>query len=351
MPTYAKGHKFITKFMVDGKRHTAMTDTAADGEAWELEARAAIKRGQPVPKAGIKSLGGKDTETIGGALRSAETLHWGRLRNSGKSVSNATVFANWVGLKTSSREAFAPAKLQEFTRFLIEDRKVSNSTLNRYSSAISVLAKFAKLDHKPVLPWYKENKARVRFFSPPEERAVIALLSQWSRDQERDFFMFLVDTGLRPWEEARNLRWKDGKGVKALVKGDHVTVLGKNNEWRDVPLTKRARLILDRADHSAAGPFVNLNEFTMGGLWNRVRSQIPELHDTVWYTARHTFASRLVQAGKSLKQVATLMGNSAAIVDKVYAHLAPDHLRDAVDALEVFGQGTTPSLVHGQRTG
>lgn len=346
MPTYAKGNKFITKFMVSGERPSMMTDTREEGEAWELQARAAIKLGKPIPDLGTKkSVGGSDAATVGGALRSAETLHWSRLRNSDKSVNNARIFANWAGLKTPTEQGFSPAKLQEFTRYLIEERKVSNSTLNRYSSALSVLAKYAGLKQKPELPWYKENKSRVRFFAPEEERAVIALLSQWDKDTARDFFMLLLDTGLRPWEEARNLHWKDGKGVKALVKADRVSVLGKNGEWRDVPLTRRAKLILDRADRSLDGPFVDLNEFTMNGLWNRVRSQLPQLHDTVWYTARHTFASRLVQAGKSIKQVAQLMGNSAMIVDKVYAHLAPDHLKDAVEALEHFGKGETLHVV------
>jgi integrase len=332
MPTYEKGGKWITKFMVKGQRPSKITDTREEGEAWELTARAALKLGKPIPDGAKKSVGGKDAASVGGALRSAETLHWARLRNSDKSVSNARLFANWVGLTTPAAEAFAQPKLQEFTKYLIEERRVSNSTLNRYSSALSVLAKFSNLDVKPALPWFKEAQGRVRFFSPEEERAVIALLSQWGKDKERDLFMFLVDTGLRPWEEAGKLKWPN-------VKEKTVAVLGKNDHWRDVPLTKRAKVILDRRDRTEAGPFAGLNHFTMDGLWNRVRGSIPALKDTVWYTARHTFASRLVQAGVPLTHVARLMGNSAMIVDKVYAHLAPDHLKDAVASLEKFGGG------------
>ena len=63
-------------------------------------------------------------------------------------------------------------------------------------------------DVSPVdLPWYKgrEDRARKRYFTPEQEAAVVALLHRWGR--ERDFFMFLNDTGLRPWSEAVKLTW------------------------------------------------------------------------------------------------------------------------------------------------
>lgn len=332
MAVRSKGKKWQADFMYEGDRLRQSFDTKAEAEAWELEARAALKRGQPVPQAAAQTLGGKDSGTLANVLRSAEALHWGRLRNSSKTVANAKIFVAWAGPSTPAHEALAQTKINKFVEYLIEKRRVKNSTLNRYMSAVSVLIRFANLRVKPTLPWFKEGQGRVRFFSPEEEQAVIRLLDQWDRDDYRDLFMFLTDTGLRPWEECCKAKW-------ANVSATKITVLGKNGEWRDVPLTRRAQAILARQPRTDAGPFTRIKTFTAEDVWDRVRNHIPGLEGTVWYTCRHTFASRLVQAGKSLKQVAVLMGNSAAIVDKVYSHLAPDHLKDAVEALEVYGKG------------
>lgn len=51
------------------------------------------------------------------------------------------------------------------------------------------------------------------------------------------------------------------------------------------------------------------------------------------HTLRHTAASWMVQRGVPIEQVASFLGNSAAMVEKVYGHQHPDHLRQAADAL------------------
>jgi integrase len=52
------------------------------------------------------------------------------------------------------------------------------------------------------------------------------------------------------------------------------------------------------------------------------------------HTLRHTFISRLVQAGRPLPEVAALAGHRDIKMTLRYAHLAPSHLRAGIAALE-----------------
>ena len=57
------------------------------------------------------------------------------------------------------------------------------------------------------------------------------------------------------------------------------------------------------------------------------------------HTLRHTFISRLLQAGRPLPEVAALAGHRDIKMTLRYAHLAPSHLRAGIQALEQRNSG------------
>jgi integrase len=58
---------------------------------------------------------------------------------------------------------------------------------------------------------------------------------------------------------------------------------------------------------------------------------------------RHTFASWLIQRGRSLKEVQEALGHQTMIMTMRYRHLAPDHLRAAVAVLDGVLPTTQPT--------
>lgn len=52
-----------------------------------------------------------------------------------------------------------------------------------------------------------------------------------------------------------------------------------------------------------------------------------------WHTLRHTFASHLVMADVNLRTIKELLGHSDIKTTMIYAHLAPEHLKGAVERL------------------
>ncbi len=61
------------------------------------------------------------------------------------------------------------------------------------------------------------------------------------------------------------------------------------------------------------------------------------IEDFRFHDLRHTFASRLVQAGVPLYEVMNLTGHKSLEMVQRYAHLAPDFQARAISALDQFG--------------
>ncbi len=131
--------------------------------------------------------------------------------------------------------------------------------------------------------------------------------------------------------------WLHEQGTVLLVPRQHMkakkaTVL--------IPLTTRAASIIRRQVRHASTP----NVFTqpegrpygidqVGMAFIRAAKQAG-LVGVSLHTLRHTFISRLVQAGRPLPEVAALAGHREIKMTLRYAHLAPSHLRAGIQVLE-----------------
>lgn len=74
---------------------------------------------------------------------------------------------------------------------------------------------------------------------------------------------------------------------------------------------------------------------------------IAKIQDLHFHDLRHTFATRMVQAGIDLYKVQRLLGHKSPIMTQRYAHHYPESLRDGVNALEAGGLVST-NLAHTQ---
>jgi site-specific recombinase XerD len=62
-----------------------------------------------------------------------------------------------------------------------------------------------------------------------------------------------------------------------------------------------------------------------------------------FHDLRHTFASHLVMGGVDIRTVQELLGHKDIRVTMRYAHLAPDHMRNAVKVLDRRGEHVSAS--------
>jgi site-specific recombinase XerD len=73
------------------------------------------------------------------------------------------------------------------------------------------------------------------------------------------------------------------------------------------------------------------------------------LEDVRFHDLRHTFATRLVQAGVDLYKVKELLGHKTITMTMMYAHHCPESLRSSVDVLDSCYNGATVDAVKGKK--
>jgi site-specific recombinase XerD len=212
----------------------------------------------------------------------------------------------------------------------------SGATLNQYRSLLSSFYTFglrtALVSVNPVarVPRARVSPGRIRFLDAKEEARLRRTLDPLPFHCEAELDLSL-NTGLRRGEQFA-LRWD-----KVDLKRGLLTVARGKTGLRHIPLNSAARRALSvLRRYTGQTPFVC--PYAHGQLrdwrrWFEAAVRRAKLTDFHWHDLRHTFASRLVMAGVDLASVQALLGHKTVQMTLRYAHLAPAHLKRAVDAL------------------
>jgi integrase len=152
-------------------------------------------------------------------------------------------------------------------------------------------------------------------------------------DHLQPFVIAALNTGMRKGELFA-LQWAD---VDLELRTIHVRrAITKDDERRDIPITDELLECLMTWRLLAHKVFVFGNVETdapltdVSGAWEAllVAAEITRFR---FHDCRHDYASRLVAAGVDLNRVRVLLGHSDLKTVLRYAHLAPDHLHDAIN--------------------
>ena len=215
-------------------------------------------------------------------------------------------------------------------------RPLSKKTVNNRCILLSAILRYG-LDNGYIrkMPEIKQltiDTAPPKYFKADEVEVIITMLKPFVKD----YAFILLHTGMRSGELKR-LEWVhvDLKSRKLLIHE------AKSHKFRSIPINadlfehlsamKRqsykgqkyvieAQTVKGQMVNDFYNPFVG--ELKKFGLTGNV------------HMLRHTFASRLVQAGVSIFKVSKLLGHADVKTTMIYAHLAPEDLLSAVSKLE-----------------
>ena len=152
----------------------------------------------------------------------------------------------------------------------------------------------------------------------------------------REIISFALNTGMRQ-NEILSLCWPEVDFIRRSV----TLLLTKNMEKRTIPLNHAA---LDLLNSKGRGRRISGYVFTSSvdtkiQARNLLRAfyvarKKAGLEDVRFHDLRHTFATRLVQAGVELYVVKELLGHKTLKMTTRYAHHYPESLRHGVDILD-----------------
>ncbi len=183
------------------------------------------------------------------------------------------------------------------------------------------------------VPKDKENNERDRWLTKDEEKKILDISPEWLRD----IIIFALNTGLR-LQELLSLEWSRVNLLRRTILIQET----KNGNPKTLPLNKIALDVLNQRSKvkSIKNDYVFFNSngkkinphFLRMSFYKVLRKVGIEnlwLHDL-----RHTFATRMAQAGVDLYKISKLLGHKDIKMTQRYAHHCPDSLRDGVEILE-----------------
>ena len=216
------------------------------------------------------------------------------------------------------------------------------STINRelgiLSKIFSLAIKYGITHSNPCrdIPWLPENNKRVRYLLDEEEPKLFAILNG-RRKHLRSLVTVAIGTGMRRGDQL-NLLWE-----KVDFQRDVIYVPNsKTGKDYAVPMNADVRnTLLVLRSESNGSDYVFINPKTKKPYTDLKKAfgtacRIAGIRDLHWHDLRHTFGTRLAEAGCSEATIASLMGHSDPQTTRRYTHATDRAKRAAVEAVRVL---------------
>lgn len=250
-------------------------------------------------------------------------------------------------------QPLADARLNEIDEALVQafiQHRVAGSkvaTVNRGLSTLRRALRLAQLwkviDRVPRIRLLRGEHRREYVLRREDEARYLAACPSMLRD----IATLLLDTGLRSGE-ALGLEWRD---VKLDARPGYVQVRDGKSRYakRAVPLTERAKAMLAERRRETQSPFVFVETDGKPMLGtsashenSKVRLRLGFPTEFVLHSLRHTFCTRLGEAGADAFTIQRLAGHHSVTVSERYVHPTAEAAVLAIGRLEAANRPTLP---------
>ena len=183
------------------------------------------------------------------------------------------------------------------------------------------------------IPLLEENNKKERFLSAEEARALVEQLKSSDNKMLQYIIPMLILTGARK-NEVLKAKWEDFNVEQRLWR----IPLSKSGKARHVPISDGVQYLLEGVPRHVdcgyvfANPKTLLPYVSIFASWNTARKAVG-LADVRIHDLRHSFASFLVNSGRSIYEVQRILGHTQIKTTQRYAHLSQDSLLAAANEI------------------
>jgi integrase len=250
---------------------------------------------------------------------------------------NASTFLNHIlpDIGDLYMDKITPPMIVKFHTAMVEKKKLSNSSANKYvvflrhAYNLAIEWKIKGVTENPAtkVKMYEERH-RERFITPIEAKRLMFEVKQSNNPHLKYIIPYLILTGARRSEVLR-AEWVDVDFTHRVW----TIPITKNKKIRKIPISDELLELLQTIPkeskylfphNSKVGYYTNLFR-----TWDKARCAAG-LSDVRLHDLRHSFASMLVNSGRSLYEVQRLLGHSSIKMTQRYAHLSEESLHLAV---------------------
>ena len=182
------------------------------------------------------------------------------------------------------------------------------------------------------IPLFEENNKKERYLSAEESQNLYKALLDSDNTQLRYIVPMLLLTGTRK-RELLDAKWGDFDIPRRVWR----IPISKSGKARHVPLSEGVLSLLETIPQFEGCPYLLPNPKTrvpyvsIFYAWHTARTE-GGLRDVRMHDLRHSFASFLINAGRSIYEVQKILGHSQIKTTQRYAHLSQETLLSAADA-------------------
>jgi integrase len=260
----------------------------------------------------------------------------------------------------SHQKSRAGANRKKKADALMVEKPISPASVNRELATLRRLLRMAHewkvINRVPRIRLLRGERSREFVMSHAQERNYLEFAPQPLKDAA----LLMLDTGLRVGELG-SLEWQD---IHLQPVGDakfgfiHVRKGKSKNAKRNVSLSSRLWVMLDRRKTASQSAYVFTDEtgskplsiWTLEDQHKHMRQALKLPADAVIHSFRHTFGTRLGEAGADAFTIMRAMGHSSVLVSQKYVHPTPEAMERAFERLDAANQKATASLPGGPKT-
>lgn len=243
-------------------------------------------------------------------------------------------------------EAVTTPTLTDYRTYLQQALHLKPNSVNR--SLISLKRYFVWLlstgqmryDPAKVVKLVGEENVSPRHLNDQEEQALVATVTEKGDARDQAIIVLMLHTGLRAREVCTIIRSQIRLGKRSGT----ITVHGKRNKYREIPLNATARAALLAYDASLLKPshdptplFLSEKrhtQLTERGLGYLIKKYAEQAHvsDVSPHDLRHRFGYRMAQS-VPLHRLAQLMGHDSLDTTMIYVQGTNSDLQQAVETI------------------